>query len=267
MKRIIVIMIAVWLVAIGLMLFSHPLRARYWGWRLARAETEVLRDYYASRLAQRPQAALGVARGLLTHTDPDVRLLAVHVIDRADGDHAETFLLAGLKDREVRVRDAAALAVGRRRGADLVSRLTELATGDDDAVAAAAVYALQRDARPLAVDAMIRVLETTESLAVRVQAIESLGLLGVQRARPALTNRLSDRGNVTVMPANERGVWRALAAQPDRPELRRLAEPSGPGVTRKTVGDYAAEALRRIRRESAPASGPALRPAVTRPAV
>ena len=257
MKRIIITMVAVWLVVMAAMLFSDTVRTRYWGWRLARAEGRAEQDYYASRLARRADHAVGAAAKLLGHADPNIRLLAVLAMDQASGDEPVDPLLTGLMDEEVEIRHAAALAVGTRANPDVIGRLSRMAAGDDPAVATAAVFALQRAASKEAVDAMIRVLETTDSVEVRVQTIESLGLLGIERARPVLTRMLQDTRRVTTMPANERAMWRGFLAQRHRlgPPALAVTQPAPEGG--KTVREYAADALRQLRRAPITASRPA----------
>jgi hypothetical protein len=206
---------------------------------------------------------LAVATGLLTHADPNVRLITIRAIEPAEKVGAAELLLVALKDENVEVRDGAALALGRRAEPNIIHRLAEMATRQSDGVAAAAVFALQRAASPDSLDALLRVLATTESLEVRVQAIESVGLLGVDRAAPVLRTMLGDRRPVTTLPANERGVWRALAGGTDRGNVakiavRRLAD--GPD---KTVADYATEALRRIDRNRSVSAQPTSRPSST----
>ncbi len=257
MKRIIITMVAVWLAVMAVLLFSDTVRTRYWGWRLARAEAPAEQDYYASRLARRADHAVSVAGKLLGHADPNVRLLAVEVMDQASGDEPIDPLFTGLTDEEVEIRHAAALALGRRANPDVIGRLSQMASGGDATVATAAVFALQRAAIPPAEDAIIHVLETTDSIEVRAQAIESLGLLGVERARPVLTRMLQDSRRVTTMPANERAMWRGFLAQrhrlgPPALAVTQLAPEGG-----KTIRDYAAEALRQLRRASTTASHPA----------
>ncbi len=246
MKRTIVIMVAVWLAAMGLMLFCGPLRARYWAWRIARAKDAAEQDHYAARLASNPDAALGVTRGLLAHGDPNVRLLAVHVIGKATEAEAVEQLLLALADQQDGVRDAAALALGTRQQGGLVQRLATLASRKGGAVGASAVFALQRNASPAAADAIIEVLSSAAGAEVRTQAIESLGLLSVERARSVLTQMLEDHRPATTMPANERAVWHALAQQRSQVGIPRAAVEALAGRSTRTVADHAAEALRRI---------------------
>lgn len=260
MKRAIVVMVVVWIAVMATILLSPSVRARYWGWRLMRSSSDDERETYASRLSFFPDASLGVTRRLLTDANPEVRRWAVRIVEHSRGSEVEDLLFARLADTDLRVRDAAAIALGRRQAAGLVDRLSRLAVDSDEGPAAAAVFGLQRMANSAAEEGILKALETAQAVNVCVQAIESLGLLGVERAEPLLKRRLEDRREVQTPPANERAVLSALAAQrghwnanaPLVTGLSRTVEVSG-----RTVADYAAEALRRLKREGAPTSRPA----------
>jgi hypothetical protein len=264
MKRIIIVMLVIWLVAMGALLFSPTVRARYWAWRLARAQTDDQCEYFAARLAWSPDAALGVGKGLLTNPSPEVRVWTVRVVQRASKPQADDLLLAAIEDHDLRVRDAAALALGRRGGAATIRRLIDLTRRPQDDIAAAAVFALQRNASPAAVDAILQTLRESASAEVCAQAIESLGLLGITRAEPLLISKLSDRHPVPILPANERSVRTALLSQRNRLELAGRAIDTLSATEGRTVAEYAADAIRRIRRHPAMSSQPGSRPTSNR---
>lgn len=258
-------MVVAWVVAMGLILLSPSLRARYWAWRLERAADEDQQRAFASKLAVHADGSLSAAAVLLKHRDAHVRRLTIDVIDQAKGPAAADLLLGALRDPETDVRDAAALALGKRATPALTGELAELANGDDEAIAAAAVFALQRAACPEAVEVILDVLKQTRSAVVRVQALESLGLLGVERAKPVIQRMLGDLRTVPGPPANERALRRGLAAQRRRlpfPVSTTVESEHGDG---RTVGDYAAKALTWIERESAARSQPATGAAALRP--
>jgi len=264
MKRTLVIMVLVWLTAMAVLLFSPTIRTPYWGWRLGRAATKEQREYYALRLAAYPDAAVRIVERLMKHPDPDIRLRAIRSIEGASAEAAVDVLLRALSDPDIQVRDGAALVLGRRAGPPVLRQLARLAAGPDADVAASAVFSLQRNAGPIAIESLLQVLRTASSVDVCVQAIESLGLLGIEEAGPLLQAKLSDHRRTTRVPANERAVRRALAAHRDHRGLVGITTEATSDTEAKTVAQYAAEALRRIRREHGVPSQSAPRQATRR---
>ncbi|MBN1343909.1 MAG: HEAT repeat domain-containing protein [Phycisphaerae bacterium] len=267
MKRIIIAMTVVWAVVMGLLLFHPGVRVRYWAWRMMMSDQSAVRRHFAARLESRPAQSLAVAGRLLDHDDREIRAVAVVIADASQEPASQGVLLEALHDADASIRDAAALALGRRGDVELVRELARLATDEDPPVAAAAVFALQRDAGGQAVEAILGILSDADSVEVRVQAIESLGLLGVDRARPILTEMLGDRRSVTSPPANERCLWRGLAAQHVTLDLSAGQSIPSSQAGAKRVGDYAGEALRRLDRDSRastlPATSPSRKPTTT----
>ena len=264
MKRAIVVMVGVWLIGMTVALTRAPVRIRYWTWQLGRSSDAPDRDYYKARLTTWADRATGVVGGLMAHSDPNVRRCAIRVIERSGASEADDLLFAALSDPASSVRDAAALGLGSRAGPGMVERLADLARRGSAGSAAAAVFALQRTAQPAAVDVILDVLENPPSMEACVQAIESLGLLGEPRAEALLAGMVDDRRSVAARPANERSLWQGLSGQRDRPVVGGLAAGALRDGTSKTVGDYAAAALRQIRRDkvtTAAASHPSSRDA------
>ncbi len=246
MKRVITGMVIVWAAAMAVLLFAHPLRARYYAWRLARADEPLDRDYYTARLANHPDAAVSAVGGLLDHPDADIRLRVLRLLALTEQNEAIASLLRALSDSSRRVRDDAAIVLGRRGEADFLPALERIALGEDPNAAAAAVYALQLTGHVRAPEVMLRVLRKQESPKPIVQAMESLTLLGETQAIPLLRDRTEDTRCVSYVPSNERSLRRGLRSQPS-PALMAAATSSRPCThASKTVADYARESLRRL---------------------
>jgi HEAT repeat protein len=147
----------------------------------------------ATLAARDPRAEAVLARALASQPEPDtfVRVRALEVAPR-DPRRAAAFVDA-LADPNVRVREAAAQAIGEARVVDGAPRL--IAVLDDDAwpiarrAAAAALGALP--AEPRGDQALLDAL-ADDAPAVRGEAAESLGLRRVVRAAPALRDHLED---------------------------------------------------------------------------
>ncbi len=263
-NRIIPVMVAVWLAVMGVLLFCTPVRARYFGWRLGHTSDKSWRAHYAERLSACGDAAGAATRRLQGHPDPNVRFWASQVAGAASGPWGEDCLLVSLSDSDEKVRDVAALALGRRSGDGWVPRAIDLAMGPNETTAAAAVFALQRNTGQKAIAGICRVLSESASVQVCAQAIESLGLLGFRGGRDVITARLKDQRLVPRMPANERLVREALIREGIRvPVQRGMPGPVTTAVapiTPRILADYAAEALRRLEREHTQTSQPTSKP-------
>ncbi|MFQ6048331.1 MAG: HEAT repeat domain-containing protein, partial [Phycisphaerae bacterium] len=244
----IALLVAAWVV---LMVFRTPIRIHWWAWRLAHVAEPSKRLYYTARLAAHAARSVGPVAALLQHPDASVRLAAVAILNQARDRRAEPYLLAAIRDRDADVREMAALGLARFKRDEAVAVLEPLLDDADELTACAAIVGLQRVGSPRACKAVARKLAQTSSLPLRVQAIESAGLMRAVQAVPALIDLLADETPVADPPAGERAVRRFLARQTRK--LGSLPLPghvAGPAYEPQTVADYAARALRAITGQS-----------------
>lgn len=231
----IVVMVAVWAVVIG---FRNQLRARWWAYRLVRAEQVEERTEYLRLLVSLGPTAVPVAEGLLGQTDPSMRSLAMPILHHAECDRAHRLLVDATNDHDEVIRQQAVLGL---RGYGDVPTLSRIARREDPAAACAAVIGLASLASPQAIDVLIDLVPPKanhDGLAVRVQAIQSLGQLEVARAAAALRACLDEQTVFEGMTAAEQSAAVALRMlHPDQD----VAEPEP-----RTVAAFAAQALRSI---------------------
>ncbi len=120
---------------------------------------------------------------LLEHDDPQVRMYAVTVLGRLDGDDIEEHLAFAIKDESAQVRSAAIRAVeGKSSGGHLPALMLAL-TDENSEVRALAAEALGMTGDDKAVDPLKLALQD-EDMWVRSAAVRSLGqLCGVDSDR------------------------------------------------------------------------------------
>ncbi|MBN1490174.1 MAG: HEAT repeat domain-containing protein [Phycisphaerae bacterium] len=243
---VIAVLAACWLAGLAL---RWEIRTRWWAYRLAQVETPEERAYYFASLASVPDRAVGVAAGLLEHPAAEVRLAAVGVLNRARGERVRNLLSRALSDPDADVREAAALGLALHHEAAALPTLVEMVHSTAEPAALAAAFALERVGGPDAVDALIRAAGGHPSLAVRAQAVDSLGLLGNKAAVPLLIECLRDERPLASRTAADRALERAVGALGTNLESLGVM-PEGGAVAPPTLADLAARALHRITGEA-----------------
>ncbi|MFO0972287.1 MAG: HEAT repeat domain-containing protein [Phycisphaerae bacterium] len=198
-----------------------------------------------ARLAALDDAAVSPTAKLLNEPDEATRVAAVLALGQMRAIAAGRALMTALPDASADVRVAAATHLGARHGPALHAELLHLAESGPRDAATAAVYALQKSADPRAGPALVTLLGTAGSGAVRGQAAESLGLRREPGAFEPLLARLADAEVCRGPLLNE---YRGLAIGRSAARRAGLApgddRPDGPGAVR--VCDVAATALVRL---------------------
>jgi hypothetical protein len=246
------VLVVLWATA---MLFRWEIRARWWGYRLAHAESPQSRGYYFACLASIGDRAVGAAGGLLRNPSPEIRMEAVGILHRCRSAKARGLLLEAMQDPDIDVREAAALGLALYHDHTALPELLRMLKCDQQDTALAAAVALQRIGNPEATAALLKAARagTAEGrfASVRAQAIDSLGLLDVREAVPVLIECLTDERPVTTQPAAERALRRAIEAMgADLAKQGIDPQSLASGRPPVTIADVAVRALRRITGES-----------------
>ena len=209
------------------MYFRWELRAQWWAFQVAKAESREQRDFYVTRLASIRDQSLNVIPGLLNSDKPEVREAAITILRYCESDRAGDHLVEALDDPVPDLAAAAATMLAWRRGsARHVPRLRDqLLTSGDRAPAWGAAVALGRIGGPEAEGALLQALTGPLGPDVKGQVIDSLGMLGTQAAVPLMLDALADDRLLEVLPNSQQSARRAIAAlQPDL--VARGADPS-----------------------------------------
>ncbi|HET9426300.1 MAG TPA: HEAT repeat domain-containing protein [Gemmatimonadaceae bacterium] len=127
----------------------------------------------------------------LASADEEVRLRAAEKL--AERDASPSTLVDALADGSWRVRRAAAHAMAKTSAPEAIATLVEVVRErhQDPAMLNAALSALAESDKPSAVFAVAALLDS-EDPNVRIYAALALGMLGDERALPALLSRLAD---------------------------------------------------------------------------
>ncbi len=133
-----------------------------------------------------PELAVG-----LTHRDEMVRFWTLGVLTEVPVAEARKDLIALLADKAVRIRAAAAFALGAQRSPEVVEALLGALFDSDVNVRFEAASALGRVPDKRAVEPLIEVMADPDH-DVRRAACEALGNIGDARAKPTLVARLKD---------------------------------------------------------------------------
>jgi HEAT repeat protein len=243
----IAVLVVAWAV---LMAFRVPIRIRWWTWQLGRTSEPAVRTYYANMLAAYATLAVDPVGRLLDHPEPGVRLIAVGILDHAETAHAEEVLLAALRDRSPEVSQAAALVLARLQSEAAMPVLRQMLDEVDEQVVCTSIVALQRFGSDRARRLVATKLANTSSERIRVQAIESCGLMRAAEAIPTLIDLLADARPVTTAPAGRAAALSFLARNPQKLAEMNLP-PYVPVIEENlTIADEAARALRAITSQS-----------------
>lgn len=203
------LMIVMWLAVV---MSRNTLRAYWWADRLARADTAEQQLTYFQLLATHGDSAVGAMRSLLKSDDALLRGLAVGVLNHATNDEAGALLAKSIGDTDTAVRKAAILGLSMRSDATQhIARITEATETPDTETAMSAVASLGNIESERARDVLIASLDGGRPAHVRIQAVETLGFLGVDRAVPALVNCLGDTTVYEGLTENQRAAQFAIA--------------------------------------------------------
>ncbi len=213
-----VLLAAAW---VGVLSNRRPLLARWWGWRLARAETGAEQAYYLQRLIASGPDAVGAARALAVDADPWVRCMGVGLLHQDLSESGRRLLRAALTDADDRVRELAAMGLAARQDEAAIEPLAEWIASGKKHEGVVALGALRSIGTPQARAAIRAVAADAADASIKAQAIEALGALEDSEAVDWLIDQLGDD----------------RPARSDTPD----AESTGP-----TVGQAAARALEAI---------------------
>ena len=233
---VVAVMAAVWLLIV---LCRNPIRAHWWARRLAAStDPEVRLAYFQRLLALGPTGAAGVEE-LLKSEDAAIRGLGVAVVNHTRPQRARSQLAAMAADPDPDVAAMAVTGLALLGDPGVIEDLARLLESPDPHTGVLAVTGLGRLRTPEAIDLLIETTRGPGMVAPRVQAIEELGQLQVERATEVLTECLSDDTTFEGMTASERSasalVTRALPGSAVEPQ---------PPV--RPVSYFAARALRAI---------------------
>lgn len=211
---------------IALMLFSGwgvalsnrgPLLARWWGWRLARAESGADQADYLQRLIASGPAAVGAARALAVNADPWVRCMGVGLLRQDSSETGRRLLTAALTDADDRVRELAAIGLAARGDEAAVDTLAEMIATGKKNEGIVALSALRRIGTARARAAIRAIGADAADASIKAQAIEALGALEDNEAVEWLIDQLADdrlvrSDGLTVSPTVGQVAARALEA-------------------------------------------------------
>jgi HEAT repeat protein len=128
---------------------------------------------------------------LLEHEDSQVRMYAVTVIGRLDGDDIAAHLAFAIKDESSEVRSAAIRAIEGKGGSSLLPVLMLALTDEESEVRALAARALGQSGDTQAVKPLELALQD-EDMWVRAAAVRSLGCLSGPDAETVVAGALAD---------------------------------------------------------------------------
>ena len=198
------------------MCFRWEIRARWWAYRLTRVESREERSYYLTCLAAIGDKSLGAVDRLLRDPRPEVRRMAVTVLERCPAEKADERLARLLSDTNEDVAVEAALVLASRGNTAVLMETLRDHFRQHGGPARHAAVALQRIGGPQAEQLLIEALPQTSDPDLRAQIIDSLGMLGCTRAVPLLTDMLADERPVSTLPYSQRSALEAVAAAQDQ---------------------------------------------------
>lgn len=152
----------------------NAIRARYWAYRLAAAESPQEQTHYLNCILAVRDEAEGAIRWLGRQDDPNARLLAVIILGTRAGGFETARLPRFLSDPDLTVRESAALALAFSRASFAADLLADKAESDNPDTAAAAVVGLARMDSPAVVTKLCEALSRHPAALVRAQAAEAL---------------------------------------------------------------------------------------------
>ena len=236
MFLVVAAMVAVWLLIV---LCRNPIRAHWWARRLAAStDPEVRLACFQRLVALGPTGAAGVER-LLRNDDAAIRGLGVAVVNHTRPKQARSHLSEMMHDPDAEVAFMAVTGLALLGDPAVIDDLARLLESPEPRVQVLAVTGLSRLRTSAAVDLLIETARDPGLVAPRVQAIEELGQLQVERAVDILTECLGDETPFEGVTVSERSAFALLT----RTAPGMAVEP--PPTTRP-VSYFAARALRAI---------------------
>ncbi|MCP4590636.1 MAG: HEAT repeat domain-containing protein [bacterium] len=233
MFAVIATMVAVWLMIV---LLRNPIRAHWWTRQLITTTDPQARLAYFHRIVALGPGGAAAVETLLNHPDAAIRSLGVAVLNHTKPLHARSLLAQMIDDPDADVGQIAVTGLAVLGDDTVVDELKQLLDSPNPQRAVLAITGLSRLRTPEAIDALIATAEAHPHLAARVQAIEELGQLQVERAREALLRCLEDTTPFTGLTISERSA--AALLQRASPTSRLTSPPSS-----RPVSDFAAQAL------------------------
>lgn len=239
-----------------ILLQRHALRAHYWAWQLASADSLEVRARYLNAIMSVGEAGRGAIRRIESHDDASIRMLAVILYQALPESAATGGLRRLMHDDDIDVRESAAMGLAFFQSASAISALSDALTDSNPDIASAAAAALSRADAAGSPASLAAALRAHPSARVRAQSAESIGawLLSRQAAsspasrevdRSAVASLLAaraDSGRFEGLLSLEREVMaaRAFAAS------RGMGAASITGPSQRTVGEIAADQLMQI---------------------
>ncbi|MGD9094150.1 MAG: HEAT repeat domain-containing protein [Anaerolineales bacterium] len=138
----------------------------------------------AKRLSHLGEQALGIINQLLSDPDPETRWWAVRSLAEMSSNSFSQLLIKALNDKDLSVRQCAALALQHQPDSDSVPALIACMHDRDSLLIRLSANALVAIGPP-AVPALLKLLDDRTS-PIRYEAIRALALIGDERAIPAL---------------------------------------------------------------------------------
>jgi HEAT repeat protein len=145
-----------------------------------------------SQLGERyPAQVASSLQPLLEHENEQIRMYAVTVLGRLDGDNIGEHLVFAIKDESAEVRRAAIRAIEGKVGGDHLSVLMLALTDEDTKVRTLAAKALGKSAKKEAIKPLELALQD-EDMWVRAAAVRSIGNLNGREHEHLIVSALQD---------------------------------------------------------------------------
>jgi HEAT repeat protein len=156
----------------------------------------------AQKIPDYGEEGIAAVCGLLSDPDVDTRWWAVRALAEFPHGSATQHFIAALADEEPAVRQCAALALCRRPDDKAVPALISAMSDQDSLVVRLAANALIELGEP-AVPTLVDIIMNEQPIALRLEAVRALAMIGDQRAISALVNVLDEDSALMEYWANE----------------------------------------------------------------
>jgi len=213
-----------------------------------------VRQLAATLLAQSgAEAGPALKRAVVTEVTVEQRFRILEVIDTVSRDLRDE-LTYSFGDASPKIRRAAFRLFERLHDDGLADLMIPLARDPDHAVAKGAIRSLAHLRSPVAVDALVAILEATDDSRVAVACCQALGELGHNSAIPALEKVLAQKKPPLFRPRWDEQV-RATAAM----ALRQISHPKAAAI----LAAYANDPHVRVRQLARPIDHSAAEPSAS----
>lgn len=223
-----------------------PLRARYWAWRVVRADTAGERARFLGAMCNLGDAARWGVASLLSNQSPTVRQYGVLVLHHVHTPWARKRLLDLVADADAGVRRLAAAGLAIHGDESVVPTLRWLYQSGDDASAATACVALARLATPDAIATLVALAYEPSETERRAALIDALSSIATPACAPALLHLLSDDRPCDRRPWSEEVMRNALSGLQAGGYAEAAALRPTTACRPRTIAERAAEALAQI---------------------